>query len=192
MSKKQSRCSPVPHSSSYLSPHLVPCSCLRLWRLWEASPSSTLTWNRITSCWLVGGPPESRSLTLGWPCPRPELNPGRESSLDAIGESSEAAECVKQPGAVRTPTSTSSCLLLRAPEIDLGLPFGEAIDMWGVGCVLAYLYLSQHLFPVCNYQRVSVVSKSHRVLQLLFSVLDILFWIFLRCYNVWLANFLPH
>ncbi|XP_069369173.1 homeodomain-interacting protein kinase 3-like isoform X2 [Paralichthys olivaceus] len=41
----------------------------------------------------------------------------------------------------------------RAPEIALGLPFTEAIDVWGVGCVLAFLYLAQNLFHVyCKYQ----------------------------------------
>lgn len=41
----------------------------------------------------------------------------------------------------------------RAPEILLGLPFTESIDIWGVGCVLAYLYLADNLFPVnCEYQ----------------------------------------
>ncbi|XP_026161467.1 homeodomain-interacting protein kinase 2-like, partial [Mastacembelus armatus] len=41
----------------------------------------------------------------------------------------------------------------RAPEVTLGLPISEAIDMWGLGCVLAFLYLSDHLFPTnCQYQ----------------------------------------
>ncbi|XP_069370244.1 uncharacterized protein [Paralichthys olivaceus] len=41
----------------------------------------------------------------------------------------------------------------RAPEISLGLPFSEAIDVWGVGCTLAFLYLGRNPFPVyCKYQ----------------------------------------
>lgn len=36
--------------------------------------------------------------------------------------------------------------LFRAPEILLGLPYTNAIDMWGVGCVLANLYLRFFLF----------------------------------------------
>ncbi|GLD45580.1 homeodomain-interacting protein kinase 1-like protein, partial [Lates japonicus] len=41
----------------------------------------------------------------------------------------------------------------RAPEIALGFPFTEAIDVWGVGCTLAFLYLADNLFPVeCDYQ----------------------------------------
>ncbi|KAF7664431.1 hypothetical protein LDENG_00176380, partial [Lucifuga dentata] len=34
----------------------------------------------------------------------------------------------------------------RAPEVVLGLPFTEAIDMWGLGCVLACMYLGDNLF----------------------------------------------
>ncbi|XP_035024839.2 homeodomain-interacting protein kinase 3 [Hippoglossus stenolepis] len=41
----------------------------------------------------------------------------------------------------------------RAPEICLGLPFTEAIDVWGVGCILAFLYLAENLLHVhCQYQ----------------------------------------
>uniref|UniRef100_A0A8C5HA55 Protein kinase domain-containing protein n=1 Tax=Gouania willdenowi TaxID=441366 RepID=A0A8C5HA55_GOUWI len=36
----------------------------------------------------------------------------------------------------------------RAPEVTLGLPYTESIDMWGLGCVLAFLYLGFSLFPV--------------------------------------------
>ncbi|XP_028314559.1 homeodomain-interacting protein kinase 3-like [Gouania willdenowi] len=40
----------------------------------------------------------------------------------------------------------------RAPEICLGLPYSGAIDMWGVGCTLAFLFLNDNLFPVhCEY-----------------------------------------
>ncbi|CAH8503335.1 unnamed protein product [Schistosoma turkestanicum] len=35
----------------------------------------------------------------------------------------------------------------RAPEILLGLPFDEAIDMWSLGCVLAELFLGWPLYP---------------------------------------------
>lgn len=35
----------------------------------------------------------------------------------------------------------------RAPEIILGLPFREAIDMWSLGCVIAELYLGWPLYP---------------------------------------------
>ncbi|CAG05711.1 unnamed protein product [Tetraodon nigroviridis] len=35
----------------------------------------------------------------------------------------------------------------RAPEIILGLPFCEAIDMWSLGCVMAELFLGWPLYP---------------------------------------------
>lgn len=35
----------------------------------------------------------------------------------------------------------------RAPEVTLGLPISEAIDMWGLGCVMAFLYFGENLFP---------------------------------------------
>nr|VZI23550.1 unnamed protein product [Spirometra erinaceieuropaei] len=35
----------------------------------------------------------------------------------------------------------------RAPEILLGLPFNEAIDMWSLGCVIAELFLGWPLYP---------------------------------------------
>uniref|UniRef100_A0A453Z3B1 non-specific serine/threonine protein kinase n=1 Tax=Anopheles quadriannulatus TaxID=34691 RepID=A0A453Z3B1_ANOQN len=35
----------------------------------------------------------------------------------------------------------------RAPEIILGLPFCEAIDMWSLGCVVAELFLGWPLYP---------------------------------------------
>ncbi|XP_034563770.1 homeodomain-interacting protein kinase 1-like [Notolabrus celidotus] len=41
----------------------------------------------------------------------------------------------------------------KAPEVALGLSITEAIDVWGVGCVLAFLFLADNLFPVnCDYQ----------------------------------------
>lgn len=43
---------------------------------------------------------------------------------------------------------TVVCYLLhRAPEIILGLPFCEAIDMWSLGCVIAELFLGWPLYP---------------------------------------------
>lgn len=35
----------------------------------------------------------------------------------------------------------------RAPEVILGLPFNESIDMWSLGCVLAELFLGWPLYP---------------------------------------------
>ena len=46
-------------------------------------------------------------------------------------------------------TRKVSCILyhFRAPEILLGLPFCEAIDMWSLGCVIAELFLGWPLYP---------------------------------------------
>ncbi|XP_071354495.1 probable serine/threonine-protein kinase dyrk1 [Trachinotus anak] len=35
----------------------------------------------------------------------------------------------------------------RAPEVNFGLRFSEAVDMWGVGCVMAFTYFGINLFP---------------------------------------------
>lgn len=45
----------------------------------------------------------------------------------------------------------------RAPEIILGLPFCEAIDMWSLGCVIAELFLGWPLYPgASEYDQVRV------------------------------------
>lgn len=55
-------------------------------------------------------------------------------------------------------------LLHRAPEIILGLPFCEAIDMWSLGCVIAELFLGWPLYPgALEYDQVNS-QPSHRVL----------------------------
>ncbi|XP_035485300.1 homeodomain-interacting protein kinase 1-like isoform X2 [Scophthalmus maximus] len=41
----------------------------------------------------------------------------------------------------------------RAPEVTLGLPVSEAIDMWSLGCVLVLLYIVHNPFSkYCEYQ----------------------------------------
>ncbi|MED6244572.1 Homeodomain-interacting protein kinase 3 [Ataeniobius toweri] len=47
----------------------------------------------------------------------------------------------------------------RAPEIILGLPFCEAIDMWSLGCVIAELFLGWPLYPgALEYDQVDFLS----------------------------------
>ena len=44
---------------------------------------------------------------------------------------------------------------LRAPEVDLGLPITQAIDVWSVGCVLFFIFTGTHIFHLkCRYQKV--------------------------------------
>ncbi|KAJ0036312.1 hypothetical protein NQD34_004989, partial [Periophthalmus magnuspinnatus] len=40
----------------------------------------------------------------------------------------------------------------QAPEVSLGLPLSEAIDMWSLGCVLVHLYLGSHPFSGLPYR----------------------------------------
>ncbi|XP_068188124.1 homeodomain-interacting protein kinase 2-like [Antennarius striatus] len=54
-------------------------------------------------------------------------------------------------GSARHTTNTiigmeCQALIYRAPEVFLGLPITTAIDMWGLGCILAFLYLGDHFF----------------------------------------------
>ncbi|XP_042268536.1 homeodomain-interacting protein kinase 3-like [Thunnus maccoyii] len=48
---------------------------------------------------------------------------------------------------------TMQPLIYRSPEVILGLPITAAIDMWSLGCVLAYLYVGRDLYgrAVCEY-----------------------------------------
>lgn len=40
----------------------------------------------------------------------------------------------------------------RAPEVTLGLPLSESLDMWGLGCIMAFMYFGINLFPRdCKY-----------------------------------------
>lgn len=49
----------------------------------------------------------------------------------------------------------------RAPEIILGLPFCEAIDMWSLGCVVAELFLGWPLYPGSSeYDQIRLVLKN--------------------------------
>uniref|UniRef100_H3BZC1 Protein kinase domain-containing protein n=1 Tax=Tetraodon nigroviridis TaxID=99883 RepID=H3BZC1_TETNG len=48
----------------------------------------------------------------------------------------------------------------RAPEILLGLPFSHGIDVWGTGCVFAFLYLCHNLFQArCGYETMRQVVQ---------------------------------
>ncbi|XP_061646302.1 homeodomain-interacting protein kinase 1-like isoform X1 [Phyllopteryx taeniolatus] len=48
----------------------------------------------------------------------------------------------------------------RAPEVSLGLPISEQVDMWGLGCALTFLHIGQHLFATnCEYQMMSTIVQ---------------------------------
>ncbi|XP_018112930.1 homeodomain-interacting protein kinase 3 isoform X1 [Xenopus laevis] len=49
----------------------------------------------------------------------------------------------------------------RAPEVILGLPFCEAIDMWSLGCVIAELFLGWPLYPgTQEYDQIRYISQT--------------------------------
>uniref|UniRef100_A0A8D3A4U2 Protein kinase domain-containing protein n=1 Tax=Scophthalmus maximus TaxID=52904 RepID=A0A8D3A4U2_SCOMX len=51
-----------------------------------------------------------------------------------------------------------------APEVILGLPFSEAVDMWGVGCIMAFMYFGMHLFPLdCPYDWMKTLDEGWRL-----------------------------
>lgn len=52
----------------------------------------------------------------------------------------------------------------RAPEIILGLPFCEAIDMWSLGCVVSELFLGWPLYPGSSeYDQIRYISQTQGV-----------------------------
>ena len=54
-----------------------------------------------------------------------------------------------------------SILCCRAPEILLGLPFCESIDMWSLGCVIAELFLGWPLYPGSSeYDQIRYISQT--------------------------------
>lgn len=56
--------------------------------------------------------------------------------------------------------------LLRAPEVSLGLPITPAIDLWGLGCTLGYLFLGEHLFSTSSmFQMVRRKTSDNTRLQ---------------------------
>lgn len=52
----------------------------------------------------------------------------------------------------------------RAPEIILGLPFRESIDMWSLGCVIAELFLGWPLYPgASEYDQIRYITQTQGV-----------------------------
>ena len=51
--------------------------------------------------------------------------------------------------------------LFRAPEVILGVPFDESIDIWSLGCVLAELLLGWPLFPgSCEFDQITYICQT--------------------------------
>lgn len=51
-------------------------------------------------------------------------------------------------------------LIYRSPEVMLGLAVTAAIDMWSLGCLLAFLYTGRHLYAgaVCEYDVMRLIA----------------------------------
>uniref|UniRef100_A0A3Q2PHL9 Protein kinase domain-containing protein n=1 Tax=Fundulus heteroclitus TaxID=8078 RepID=A0A3Q2PHL9_FUNHE len=51
----------------------------------------------------------------------------------------------------------------RAPEVILGLPMDESVDMWALGCCLAYMYLGYNLYPThSEYTNATGSATQHK------------------------------
>jgi serine/threonine protein kinase len=68
----------------------------------------------------------------------PQRQPYKVKVID-FGSASHVSKAV--------PSTYLQSRYYRAPEILLGLPFCEAIDMWSLGCVIAELFLGWPLYP---------------------------------------------
>lgn len=59
---------------------------------------------------------------------------------------------------VYTPFTYVQSRFYRAPEVILGLPYTNRIDMWSFGCIVAELYLGLPIFPgVSEYDQISKI-----------------------------------
>ncbi|KAJ3590844.1 hypothetical protein NHX12_008792 [Muraenolepis orangiensis] len=69
------------------------------------------------------------------------------------------ADILSKVRSVRAPYIQSR--YYRAPEVLLGLPFSEKVDMWSLGCVMSELYLGWPLYPGdSEMQQVSYICKT--------------------------------
>lgn len=62
----------------------------------------------------------------------------------------------------------------RSPEVILGLELNEAMDMWSLGCLLAFMYLGFSLFPRCEHNIVSMSVKIQGLPMIAYWILDFL------------------
>ncbi|CAL8398227.1 unnamed protein product [Arctogadus glacialis] len=56
------------------------------------------------------------------------------------------------------------CVILRTPQdsvrVVLGLPITEAVDIWSLGCVIASLFLEEHLYPCHDEYELDELNSS--------------------------------
>ncbi|XP_074516253.1 homeodomain-interacting protein kinase 2-like [Sebastes fasciatus] len=58
------------------------------------------------------------------------------------------------------PGTTIQATGYRAPEVILGLPMNEGVDMWSLGCIMAFMYLGRHLYPLdSEYEVIRVLLQ---------------------------------
>lgn len=94
----------------------------------------------------------------GWVVPVPcwaHLPPSAPSQVIDFGSASIFSEVryVKEP--------YIQSRFYRAPEILLGLPFCEKVDVWSLGCVMAELHLGWPLYPGNNeYDQVRYICET--------------------------------
>uniref|UniRef100_A0A3B3DNV7 Protein kinase domain-containing protein n=1 Tax=Oryzias melastigma TaxID=30732 RepID=A0A3B3DNV7_ORYME len=59
-----------------------------------------------------------------------------------------------------SPNSKIQALGYRAPESVFDLPKDESVDMWGLGCSLAYMYLFRNLYPrTSEYEYIATIVQ---------------------------------
>nr|CAB3252980.1 homeodomain-interacting protein kinase 2 [Phallusia mammillata] len=82
----------------------------------------------------------------------PSRQPYRVKVID-FGSASHVSKTV--------PSTYLQSRYYRAPEIILGLPFCEKIDMWSLGCVVAELFLGWPLYPgASEYDQIRYISQT--------------------------------
>ncbi|XP_072301712.1 homeodomain-interacting protein kinase 2-like [Eucyclogobius newberryi] len=58
------------------------------------------------------------------------------------------------------PGSVLQAIGYRAPEVSLGTKLDEAVDMWSLGCVMAFLFIGKNFFPEkCEYEMIRIITQ---------------------------------
>ncbi|XP_061670567.1 homeodomain-interacting protein kinase 1-like isoform X2 [Syngnathoides biaculeatus] len=118
----------------------------------QTSRAHSRTTTRSSPGWT---PPARRTTSFH---PEPEFTPSRPVTtcyLSWVAEPTVTWLNVGRPPTTRQwrsrPSKTTehqpNGLYMRSPEVLLGAPFTEAIDIWSVGCIAAFLYTGALLYP---------------------------------------------